>query len=312
MAELILDLTQELEAEYQKKITARNVQKALEKPRELKNKLIDCLPSVFGDFCRLKATESKKTNLPKKSNSSEFDERDFFYEDEQGRSCIKAADVERLNDLEAIERHGNDPDKRFDEWDFPGTARERAFILKHDFGALIKDSLIALESGSWVYAHGSVGLGKTSLAMRVAWELLRDKPSRKATFISMNQYSLDQIKRDNAEQAAIRRGERLYEKDLNFNEFVILDDFDKVNFNNEHKTRVVLSLIESLKKGRHKVFITAQIALGYKEKKGQPRRYDAIYNKYRENWDMKPLADRLREMCLVLPEFTGQSKRRFE
>ena len=116
----------------------------------------------------------------------------------------------------------------------------------------------------------------------------------------MNQYSLDQIKRENAELVAIRRGQEVYCESLSFPQTVILDDFDKVNYGNEHKLRTVLDLIERLKTGGHQVFITSQISL------------KSLYERYREMHDIKPIIDRLRQMCLVLPEFTGKSKRRFK
>lgn len=298
MTDPILTLTPELESEFRQRIEARNKKLAASKSVQSKNANSDYSPSDFIKFCLLKVAEMKKTNCPEKSDNSSFDERDLYYRDEHGRNCIKADDLRKLNDAKAIERHGNDPNIRFDEWGFPGTPSERKFLLSHDFGSAIKNSLIALESGKWVYAFGEVGNGKTALAIRTAWEFLKSRPSRKASFVFMNQYSLDQIRRESSELAAMRRGDEVYGESLNFHNLVILDDFDKVNYRNEYKTRTALDLIERLKKEPHRVFITSQISLG------------ELYTRYEENWDMKPLIDRLRQMCLILPEFKGKSKRR--
>jgi len=289
MTNSITTLTPELETELRLKIAARNKKLAAEKAVQSKNTVGSYLPSDFKKFCLLKAAEGEK-----------IEKRNIYTEDGQGRVWISRNDLEAEYDREALARHGNDPCKRFDEWGFPGTPTERKFLLNHDFGSLVKDSLIALWKGSWVYAHGEVGNGKTALAMRCAWELLKTRPAQKSSFVSMNQYSLDQIQRENSETAAIRRGETVYSESLNFREIVILDDFDKVNYANGHKTRTVLDLVERLKKGSHQVFITSQISL------------PALYRRYEDNHDMKPLIDRLRQMCLILPEFKEKSKRRFE
>lgn len=292
MIEPILKLTSELELEFQSKIEARNPQKDRQNTRESKNRISEYLTSDFIKFCRLKAAETKKTNSPEKP--------DIWYRDNQDRSCITRDKLKELNNLEALARHGNDPDKRFDEWSFPGTPAERKFLLNHDFGAILKNCLSALESGNWVYAFGEVGNGKTALAMRAIFEFLKSRPARKASFVFMNQYSLDQIRRENAEQTAINRGNEIYNEKLNFHNLVVLDDFDKINYRNEYKVRTVLNLVERLKKDEHRVFLTSQISLG------------KLYERYKENWDMKPLIDRLRQMCLILPEFKGPSKRKYE
>ena len=293
MNESIIELTPELESEYRKRIEARNKKLDAQKAPQLKNTVASYLPADFIEFARSRAAELRKANSSKISNSP-----DDFKTDEHGRLWISTEDLGKKYDREAIERHGNDPLKRFDEWEFPGTPREREFLLQHDFGALIKDSLIALESGSWVYAFGEVGNGKTALAMRAAWELLKSRPSERAKFISMNRYILDQIKRENAEQVAIRRGQEIYEERLNFPKVVILDDFDKLNFKNELNQRVILNLIDQLKNG-HQVFVTAQCSL------------KVLYERYIESWELKPIIDRLRQMCLVLPEFKGKSNRKY-
>lgn len=294
MTELITKLTPELEAELRRKIAARNKNIAAKKAAQLKTTVGGYLPCDFIKFCRLKAAEGVKMNYSKKSESS-----DIYTEDDQGRVFVSRDDLNAEYDREAITRHGNDPCKRFDEWGFPGTPAERKFLLEHDFGSLARDSLSTLRNGGWVYAYGEVGNGKTALAMRCAWEMLKEKPSQKASFVSMNQYFLDQIKRNNAEQAAYKRGEAFYDGNLPFRKIVILDDFDKPNLANEHNARVFLDLIERLK-DKHLVFITANISM------------KSLYERYREEWNIKPIIDRIRQMCLILPEFKEKSKRRFQ
>ena len=262
------------------------------------------LPSEFINFARLKAAELKKTNSQENVVDS------IFRIDNQGRAYITHDDLERRYNAEASARHGNDPLKRFDEWGFPGTSAERSFLLNHAFGGLLQDSLKALEEGNWVYAFGEVGNGKTALAMRTAWEFLKNRPSAKATFISMNQYSLDQIARETSEQNAIRRGEEVYTEKLNFHNFVILDDFDKVNFGNEHKLRTVLDLVDRLKIGGHRVFITAQIPLMSKKMELHDKK-STLYGRHSGMLDIKPALDRLRQMCFVLPEFKEKSFRKY-
>ena len=307
MTTLITELTPELEAEFRLNIIARNKKLALENAAEAKKETIgDYLP----EFIKLARSMSGKCE--ETDNSSCGDNTTV---DTQGRTWVSREDLWASYDAEAMERHGNDPNKRFDEWNFPGTPNERKFLLEHDFGPLLKNSLAALEAGNWVYAHGEVGNGKTALAMRTAWQLLEPRPSAKASFVSMNQYSLDQIQRENAETVAIRRGEP-YTEDLNFHETVILDDFDKVNYRNEHKLRTALDLVERLKKGKHRVFITSQLPLFFgREEEAQRVKNEmlpSLYCRYSGMFDIKPLIDRLRQMCLVLPEFKEKSRRRFQ
>jgi len=257
--------------------------------KESTSQFSQCLPSGFAAYCRMKASQAQ--DKPK--------EPEYFTVDKSGRLCITKESLVAKHNREAVARHGNDPIKRFDEWGFPGTPQEREFLLNHDFGSVVKESLTTLKNGGWVYAFGEVGNGKTALAMRAVWEFLKDRPSEKASFISMNQYSLDQIRRENSEAAAYRRGEEVYSENLSFRKIVILDDLDKVNYGNDHKCRTILQLIEGLKRGNYAVFATSQISLG------------DLYRRFPDQFDMKPLVDRLRQMCLVLPEFKGKSHRRF-
>jgi DNA replication protein DnaC len=287
-SELILELAPELETEYREKIAARRL-RAAKKRRELKNGISDAIPSAFAKFCRSKAAEATKNNND--TITATFDNK--------GRVFISPASLRSHFDAEAIKKHGNCPIRRFEQWEFPGTPQERDFLLNHNFGSVIKDSLNTLKKSGWVYAYGGVGLGKTSLAIRVAWEFLKERPAEKASFVSVNQYFLDQIKRNQAELAAFKRGDEFYDSALSFRRFVILDDFDKPNFANEHNMRVFLDLIERLK-SKHVVFITANYSL------------PELYRRYREQWNIKPVMDRLRQQCLMLPEFKGQSKRKFK
>lgn len=297
MNKLILDPTQEWLVRQQAKINARNEEKAAKTPPRLKNMIGECLSPDFA-----KIAHSVAAKLPKVSETGipvSGEPRDLLYKDEKGQTCILKADVGRMNDLEAMERHGNDPIRRFDEWDFPGNARRREFLLAHDFGELLKKSLIALDSEHWVYAYGGVGLGKTALAIRTVWERLKTRPSEKASFVSVNEYMSDFIKRELSEEADIRKGNATYTPRLKFHKVVILDDLDKMSFKTDYRKRAVLALFERLIRDEHLVFITAQMSLL------------KLFEKYENDPELKPPIDRLRDMCFVLPEFTGDSNRKY-
>jgi hypothetical protein len=226
-------------------------------------------------------------------------EPDFYTTDKEGRVWITEADRNKMLDAEAVKRHGNDPNIRLTECGFPAHKRDRAFLLNHDFGSLIKESLIALRDRKWVYAFGQVGRGKTALMTRATWELIKDRPRSRASFVSMNDYVRRQIQRDIQVDAALNRGESP-DPDTGGKPLaglVLLDDFDKMNLGNEYNLRTVLSLIERLKKENAWVLITAQLSI------------NELMKKYRRMDDISPLCDRLREMCFILPKFEGRSLR---
>jgi hypothetical protein len=134
---------------------------------------------------------------------------------------------------------------------------------------------------------------------RAIWELIKDRPRSRASFVSMNDYVRRQIQRDIQVSAALNRGESpdADTGDKPFAGLVLLDDFDKMNLGNEYNLRTVLSLIERLKKENAWVLITAQLSIG------------ELMKKYRRMDDISPLCDRLREMCFMLPRFKGRSLR---
>lgn len=224
---------------------------------------------------------------------------EFFTKDADGRIWITEADHNKMLDAEAAKRHGNDPNVRLTECGFPAHKRDRRFLLNHDFGNQLSEISGQLKARKWIYAFGQVGRGKTALMTRAIWELIKDKPRSRASFVYMNDYIRKQVQRDIQVNAALNKG-RTPDADTGGKPFaglVLLDDFDKINLGNEYNLRTVLALVERLKKENAWVLITAQFSIG------------ELMKKYRRMDDISPLCDRLREMCFTLPMFTGKSLR---
>lgn len=286
------ELTPELEIRFAKAHARLDKAKARQPKNNIKKTVLDFV--AHAKKMMAKAPEPKL-------------ESDFYTEDSEGRVWITESNRNKMLDAEATNRHGNNPNIRLTECSFPANEKNREFLLNHDFGSLIKDSLIALREGKWIYAHGGVGLGKTALTTRVIWELLKDRPRSKASFVSMNNYVRLQIQRETQVIAALTGG-KTPDPDTGGKPLaglVLLDDFDKMNLKSEYNLRTILSLIERLKteevgaaKKNRWVLITAQLSI------------DDLAMKYCGMDDISPLCDRLREMCFVLPKFTGRSKRK--
>lgn len=291
MTEANTELTPEIKALFAAARAGVATRKAkLDKLKKLepKNNIAGTVLSVVR---RIKRTEAGIPTLDQ--------EPVFYTRDAEGRDWITEADHNSMLDAEAVKRHGNDPNVRLTECGFPAHKRDRHFLLTHDFGSLIKESLIALHDRKWVYAFGQVGRGKTALMTRAIWELIKDKPRSRASFVYMNDYVRGKVQRDIRINAALNRGESP-DSDTGEKPFaglVLLDDFDKMNLGNEYNLRTVLSLIERLKKENAWVLITAQLSIG------------ELMKKYRRMDDISPLCDRLREMCFTLPKFKGRSLR---
>lgn len=245
--------------------------------------------------------------LAKMGDASRATEHEYLKKDDQGAVFISKNSLNKLKDKEAMARHGNDPNVRLDEWGFPGGWRQRQFILKHDFGKTLQTCLRELRNRKWIYLYGNIGLGKTALAVRAVWELLKDRPTSKATFISANNYIREAVRRESAIQAALRRGGNP-DPDTGgqpLRNLVVLDDLDKFNWRNDFNIYCLLSLIEKLqnpnpqlkRKGSAWVLITAQFSI------------DELMRRHGQKEDVAPLCDRLRQMCYVLPRFEGASKR---
>ncbi|MGY5852441.1 MAG: hypothetical protein RTU92_02615 [Candidatus Thorarchaeota archaeon] len=258
--------------------------------------------STFAAHCREMAAKMVRPMVDAKTAVKNIS--DFYSEDKDGRLHITKINLSKMNDAEALERHGNDPNVRLDECGFPGSRQERKFLLEHDFKGTVETVIEQLRKRKWIYAYGKVGRGKSALMTRVIWELLKDRPSSKASFISVNDYARNAVSRQNRADAAVRRGEEM-DQDTGgdrLRNLALLDDFDKANFSNEFIGRMVLDLIERLKKPNAKgkrpwILITSQLSI------------DELEKRHASNPDMEPLCDRLRQMCHVLPKFEGESFR---
>jgi len=247
--------------------------------------IASCLP----DFSKIR----------KQSVVAEVKEDDLYKKDEKGMVWVDECELKKKLDQEELKRHGNDPYIRLAECGFPENRKDMNFILNHDFGVQLKNVVRELKSRKWAYAFGSVGRGKTALMIRAVWELLKDRPRSKASFISMSKFIREQFKRDAEIQNCLRRGESV---DYDFGEhklrgLVLLDDFDKINFDNEFNTRTILDLINRLKDMKAYVLITAQYSIS------------DLFTRYSSNRDTEPLFDRIRGISYILPEFKGNSFR---
>lgn len=278
-------LTPELKARFAA-AKIKHFKQKIRHTEKVKGNFADCLPQDITE------------NL-KKRDLKPVLHNDFYKTDENGCLWVNEKDLKKMQDEEAFKRHGNDPDVRLDECGFPKNRKDRKFLLQHDFGDRIQQISKKIRQGRWIYAFGNVGRGKTALMIRAVWELIKPYPRAKASFIYMNNYIRNQVKRNILIQAAIRRGE---EVDFDtgsqkLKKLILLDDFDKINFRNEFNLRCVLDLIERLKSMNAWVLITAQCSI------------NKLLIKYQRNEDIIPLCDRLREKCYMLPEFRGRSFR---
>ena len=191
--------------------------------------------------------------------------------------------MEALN-MEAIERHGNDPDQRLDECGFPSDRRDRHFILNHNFEDL--NTLVDMAKHSWIYLYGDAGRGKTSLATRVAWELIKDHPTQRATFISVVKW-----------MNSLMVGQSKYIDLDRLSRVVVVDDFDKFDPQKDFQIKHLLRLIEELK-NRHVVIITSNYSR------------DEILKINPGSLDLKVMLDRVSGKSVDYPRLTGESFRR--
>ena len=206
--------------------------------------------------------------------------------DDEGYADIKEIRkaILKAENQEALRRHGNNPDTRLDECGFPKDRQDRKFILNHDFGVQLSQIIGQLKKGKWIYLSGSWGLGKTSIATRAIWELLKPYPSASATHISINGWINDQMPEGEKHTPPLHK-------------LVLLDDFDKFEVRSDFQVRAVLRLIEQLKERNSLVLITSQFSLTEMVKK----------NKNHVNFQV--MLDRIRGKSVVFDKFVGRSKR---
>ena len=216
---------------------------------------------------------SEKTFLPGESR------------DRAGRTYVHIdslrAALLRDKDEEALSEHKGDINIRLDSCGFPTDRNDRKFALTHNF-EMLRSVLKTLKSGKWCYFYGDPGRGKTALAIRSVAEILKPRPSSRATFIDAFRW--------------VKIGNDGWEKSLR--RLVVVDDFDKINFGNHHNTLKVLTLIEELKRKNAFVIVTSQYSI------------DELITRYRgANDDIRPTLDRLRGKCAIFPRFEGGSFR---
>lgn len=184
---------------------------------------------------------------------------------------------------EELKRHGNDPNIRLDECGFPEDRADRIFLLNHDFDGLLKT--VKNVEFSWIYLYGDPGRGKTSFATRIVWELIKDKPIERATFLSIGKWT-----------DSLRVGKEEYLPLSDLRRVVVVDDFDKFDQQKSFQIRQLLLLVEELK-NRHLVIITSNYSR------------EEILNLNSNNLDLEVMLDRVKGKSIDFPRFNGESYR---
>lgn len=197
---------------------------------------------------------------------------------------LEYCDPSKFYNDEAVRRHGNDPNNRLDECGFPEDRIDREFLLNHNFEEL-KEALEIVKY-KWLYLFGDPGRGKTTFATRIVWELIKDKPTERATFLSVAKWT-----------NSLRVGKEDYLPLDKFRRIVVVDDFDKFDHKKEFQVRNLLMLIEELK-NRHLVIITSNYSR------------DEMLNLNPTNLDLKVMLDRVAGKSIDFPRLTGNSFRR--
>lgn len=228
------------------------------------------------DFIQSKLEQARQ-NI---KNGTAKTEPDGFYKKDGIEYCNP---MEALN-TEAIERHGNNPDKRLDECGFPADRRDRNFLLNHNFEDL--STLVDMAKHSWIYLYGDAGRGKTSLATRIAWELIKDHPTQGATFLSVVKW-----------MNSLMFGQGEYIDLSKLSRVVVVDDFDKFDQQKDFQIRHLLRLIEELK-NRHIVIITSNYSR------------DEMLKINPGSLDLKVMLDRVSGKSVDYPRMSGESFRR--
>lgn len=184
----------------------------------------------------------------------------------------------------ALDRHGNDFNKRLDECGFPYDRKDRQFILTNDFGENLNFILTGIRR-SWIYIYGDPGRGKTSLATRAVWEMIKNYPEREVTFLSVGKWTKSLFS-GNDEYIDLNRMKKI----------VLIDDFDKFDKKKDFQIRQLLLLIEELK-NRHLVIITSNHSM------------EEMLKSNPDSLDLEVMVDRVRGKSIALPRFTGESYR---
>lgn len=192
-------------------------------------------------------------------------------------------ELQNDRDEKAIAVHGNDPNRRLDLYGFPMDRKDRKFIFNHNFGEYLSKGLEHIHN-HWIFLFGDKGRGKTALGTRLIWEMIKDKPSVGATFISVNSFT--HVVND--EEAEFDMG--------SIKPYVLLDDFDTFDPSKEFRVRQMLRLIEKLK-NNHKVIITSNRSL------------PEIFSQNADHVKFPALLDRIKGKSMIFPRFKGPSFR---
>ena len=239
-------------------------------------------------FIQNKLEQARKNIESGNSRAVAGDAEIGFTRDDRGREFLDLdkiqADLMESQDEQALLFHQNDPNIRLDSYGFPSDREDRHFILTNDFGKILDEVIKGLRY-SWIYLYGDPGRGKTSLATRAVWELIKDHPSQKASFISINQWT-----------ASLMPGSSTVLDLSKLQKVVLVDDFDKFDLRKDFQIRQVLRLIERLK-SRHQVIITSNYSRS------------EMLSKNPEHLDFKVMLDRIRGKSIDMPRFTGASFR---
>jgi DNA replication protein DnaC len=230
----------------------------------------------------LKNLEAAKKRIAAKKVDL-YEERNI---DDKGREFMDLEQVQKeiakKEDQEALAWHKNDYQVRFNDCGFPRDKEYLQILMTSDFGEHPRRITEALTK-KWIFISGNYGIGKTSLAIRVCWELMKNSPSLRPQFLTINAWI-----------NSLMPGEETQSID-NIRRLVVLDDFDKFNFKSEFQIRSVLRLIEHLIHRDCRVIITAN------------RTLDKLA-KMRAGLDFEVLIDRVRGKCFKM-KISGESRR---
>lgn len=205
---------------------------------------------------------------------------DIGFTEENG---IEFCDPNEFYVDEELKRHGNDPNIRLDECGFPEDRTDRTFLLKHNFDGLL-ETVNDIEF-SWIYLYGDSGRGKTSFATRIVWELIKNKPLERATFLSIGKWT-----------DSLRVGKEEYLPLSSLRRIVVVDDFDKFDQQKSFQIRQLLILVEELK-NRHLVIFTSNYSR------------EEIGNLNPKSLDLEVMLDRVKGKSIDFPRFEGESYR---
>lgn len=248
------------------------------------SKIDECLPDSDSFLGRKIASAKKRV----KSGEANLLPPGFSL-NEKGQEFInvpvsQSQDVNKELAEAELRRHGNDPNTRLDECDFPSDRKDRKFILSHNFGPPL-DFILKNIRQTWVYIYGDAGRGKTSIAIRAVWEMIKNDPTQKATFLSVGKWT-----------DSLMFGKTQYLEIDKLKKVVVIDDFDKFDKQKNFQVRQLLILIEELK-NKHFVIITSNQSLKEMARLSQ---YSV---------DLEVMLDRIKGKSIIMDRFTGESYR---